>query len=211
MDKLHQRYHLNPVYFFLLGDGSRYDKNIAHTHPSMQALIKSISAAYQTGIHPSYRSAEDINILKNEIKRLNTTKSRQHYIRFRLPETFEQLIACGIQDDYSMGYGSMNGFRASTAYTHAWYNLHTEEITTLQLHPFCFMECNSFFEQQQHIEETRTELNHYTKMILQTGGTLISIWHNFSLGTDPIWQGWNQLYAEWVDEIITKKYFQKER
>lgn len=72
------------------------------------------------------------------------TKSRQHFIKMDLPETYEQLLRNGITGDYSMGSGSINGFRASTASAFYWYNLKTETVTQLKIHPFCFMDANSF-------------------------------------------------------------------
>jgi hypothetical protein len=67
---------------------------------------------YSIGIHPSWASGDNENLLGSEIETLESatgkkiTASRQHYIRFTLPHTFRRLIAAGITDDYSMGYGS---------------------------------------------------------------------------------------------------------
>ncbi len=50
-------------------------------------------------------------------------RSRQHYIRFSLPGTYRRLLQHGIDQDFSMGYGSINGFRASVASSFYWYDL----------------------------------------------------------------------------------------
>lgn len=112
LDTLHEKYQLQPIYFILLGKGGEYDKNLSPSSACMQKLISELQQKYVTGIHPSFKSYDDVEILRNEIDRLGSTKSRQHYIRFSLPTTFRNLISCGIRDDYSMGYGSINGFRA---------------------------------------------------------------------------------------------------
>ena len=70
--------------------------------------------------------------------------SRQHYIRFSLPDTYRQLINHGILNEFSMGYGSINGFRASIASPFYWYDLSREEKTPLLVYPFCFMDANAF-------------------------------------------------------------------
>src|SRR6202171_1492397 len=72
--------------------------------------------------------------------------SRQHYIRMTLPQTYRKLIDVGIEKDFSMGYGSSNGFRASIASSFYWYDLKAEKKTVLMLFPFCFMDATSFYE-----------------------------------------------------------------
>jgi hypothetical protein len=122
LNQLHEKYQLKPRYFFLLADrSSRYDKNISPRQKALQSLVKDHLVRYQVGIHPSWRSGDDKTLLKKEIETLKELTgdkilfSRQHYIRFNLPGTFRRLIDHGIKFDFSMGYGSINGFRASVA------------------------------------------------------------------------------------------------
>ena len=158
----------------------------------MQQLIKQHAEKYSIGIHPSWASGDDDSLLEKEIKTLESatgkkiTASRQHYIRFTLPHTFRRLIAAGITDDYSMGYGSINGFRASVASSFYWYDLEKEKQTDLLLLPFCFMEANSFFEQKYLPQRAYEEMMHYYNVVKAVNGTLITIWHNNFLGTYPI-------------------------
>ncbi len=194
LDALHDKYQLTPVYFFLLSKGGLLDKNISVTHPLMRSLTANTSNKYTVGIHPSYQSNDDKEILRREIGLLNTTKSRQHYIRFELPTTYRNLLELGITEDYSMGYGSTNGFRASTSHPYPWFDLESNERTSLTLNPFSFMECNSYFEQHFSVDDAFQEMIHYADITARVGGTFISIWHNFSLGSDPMWKGWKEMY-----------------
>lgn len=207
MDALHKKYNLNPIYFFLLAKQPKgYDKNILPSTAALQRLIKSTSSKYRTGIHPSWQSGDDEKLLKEEIKTLeNISKrpvhlSRQHYIRFNLPEGYRRVIDAGIKDEYSMGYGSINGFRASTGSSFNWYDLQNETATALRIHPFCFMDANSFYEQKQTVEETAEELAHYLKVCQQYNTGLITLWHNNFLGTDPMFKGWAALYSHFIDQ-----------
>jgi hypothetical protein len=56
------------------------------------------------------------------------------------------------------------------------------------------MECNSYFEQHFSVDEAFQEMIHYANITAQVGGTFISIWHNFSLGSDPMWKDWKEMY-----------------
>ena len=100
-----------------------------------------------------------------------------------------------------MGYGSINGFRASVASPYIWYDLEKEQQTNLLLHPFCFMDANAFYEQHLSPEDALNELRSFTQQLQQYGGTLITIWHNNFLGTDPKFKGWKEIYQQWITEM----------
>jgi hypothetical protein len=210
MDHLHFGFGLKPVYFFLVAkEVGKYDKNIDVNNPEYQQLIQSTAAKYAIGLHPSWASGDIPSLLTREKSMLEhvishaVTNSRQHYIRFDLPSTYRKLLALGITDDYSMGYGSINGFRASIASTYFWYDLKNEEKTRLQIHPFCFMDANSFYEQQLSAEAASEELLQYFDAVKSVNGTMITIWHNNFLGTDPIFAGWKEVYQQFVSSVTS--------
>ncbi len=208
IDNLHRPYKLKPRYFFLVPEKTaRYDRNILPKETALQALMKHHAGKYDIGIHPSWQSGDDPSLIKKEIRtienitKLKVTASRQHFIRFRLPETFRQLIDAGIKDDFSMGYGSINGFRASVASPFYWYDLQNEQTTYLLLHPFCYMEANSFFEQKFTPQQALEEMRHYYKVVDEVNGTLITIWHNTFLGTEEGFKGWRECYKKFFDQV----------
>ncbi|MCG2614430.1 polysaccharide deacetylase family protein [Terrimonas sp. NA20] len=205
MNQLHEKYKLKPYYFFLLATRpGKYDKNISPFNTAMKNLVSEHVIRYPVGIHPSWQSGEDHHELNKEIGLLadltgnKILSSRQHYIRFTLPETFRRLIGSGVGFDFSMGYGSINGFRASVATPFYWYDLEKELQTSLLLFPFCFMEANSFYEQHDSPQQALAEMKHYYKVVKEVNGTFIMIWHNSFLGTDELYRGWRDVYAEFM-------------
>jgi len=205
MDELHQEFRLRPLFFFLVAkEIGKYDKNIDTSHPELRKLIQDIAGKYETGLHPSWASGDHPSLLNREkmtLERITGKKisvSRQHYIRFHLPVTYQRLLANGITDDFSMGYGTINGFRASLATPFFWYDLKLEEKTSLRVHPFCFMDANAHYEQKLSAEAAFEELMHYYKIVKEVHGTLITIWHNSFLGTAPEFEGWREAYRKFV-------------
>jgi hypothetical protein len=186
----------------------RYDRNILPKKTTLQTLIKQHAEKYDIGIHPSWQSGDDPSLLQKEIQtienitKLKITSSRQHFIRFTLPETFRQLIGAGIKEDLSMGYGSINGFRASVASPFYWYDLEKEQQTNLLLYPFCYMEANSFYEQKFTPGQALEEMRHYYNEVKKVNGTLITIWHNTFLGTDERFKGWRECYKKFFDQVM---------
>lgn len=209
MNSLHEKFNLQPVYFFLVAEETRgYDKNNPPHQPAIKGLIKQHALQYSMGIHPSWQSGDKEPLLWKEKKYLEEvsgvaiTKSRQHYIRFTMPRTFRRLISAGITEDYSMGYGSINGFRASVASPFYWYDLEKEEQTILRLFPFCYMDANSFYEQKYTIEQAFEEMCHYYKEIKNVHGLLITLWHNNFLGGDSNKKHWRAMYVRFIKEVM---------
>jgi len=209
LDELHRQYPLDPVYFFLVAERNKsYDKNILPHKDIMWKLVKQHADKYTVGLHPSWQSGDEPSLLgkeKNQLEAMTgmdkpVTVSRQHYIRFNLPDGYRRLINAGITEDHSMGYGSINGFRASVAAPFWWYDLEREEQTGLRVHPFCFMEANSFYEQKQTAGETFDEMMHYLQCCRAVNGTMISIWHNNFLGSVKTLVEWKEIYRKFIAE-----------
>ncbi len=207
LHRLHEENRVKPDYFFLLAEkNGRYDKNILPQQKALQALIGDHIIRYPVGIHPSWRSGDEHELLEKEMNILSNVtgnkilSSRQHYIRFSLPETFRRLIDSGIQFDFSMGYGSINGFRASVATAFYWYDLEKEQTTNLMLFPFCFMEANSFYEQKYSAQQALDEMRYYYNEVRSVNGTFIMIWHNHFLGADKLFTGWKEVYEQFIKE-----------
>ncbi|MFL5740591.1 MAG: polysaccharide deacetylase family protein, partial [Flavisolibacter sp.] len=212
MDELHANFALEPIYFFLLAkEKTRHDKNISVANPEFQKLIRDLAAKYTTGLHPSWASGNLPSLLTKEKHLLEqitgkpVAHSRQHFIRFQLPVTYQQLLGLGIKNDYSMGYGSINGFRASISTPYYWYDLKHEEKTDLLLHPFCFMDANAYYEQHLSAGQALNELMQYYSVIRSVNGRMITIWHNSFLGTDSSFEGWREAYEEFISRISSNR------
>ena len=208
MDVLHDKFKLKPRYFFLVPEKTgKYDRNILPKEAAVQNLINQHATKYKIGGHPSWQSGDDFSLIKKEkatienIAAIKINSSRQHYIRFTLPQTFRYLIDAGIKEDFSMGYGSVNGFRASVASSFYWYDLEKEQLTDLLLYPFCYMEANSFYEQKYSAEQALEEMRFFYNEVKKVNGTFISIWHNTFLGTDEKFKGWREVYEKFIEEV----------
>ncbi len=205
MDELHRQYRLSPVYFFLVAQQKgKYDKNIDVGNKEFRHLIQDIDSRYASALHPSWASTDVPSLLHKEKTWLEqlvkhpVVSSRQHFIRFELPATYRNLLAAGLTHDYSMGYGSINGFRASVASSFFWYDLKSEEPTPLLVHPFCFMDANAYYEQKLTAEQALEEMTRYYQITRQVNGTLITIWHNSFLGTAGAFVGWREAYQQFI-------------
>jgi hypothetical protein len=209
LDSLHLYCRMRPYYFFLVAARRKgVDRNISPSVVALQELIRYHAAGYRVGIHPSWQSGDSDVLLKAEVDWLENmtgravTRSRQHYIRFSLPGTYRRLVEQGIEQDFSMGYGGINGFRASVASSFYWYDLEKEEATRLRIFPFCFMDANAFYEQGYTPTQAMTELLHYYHLVRRVNGLMVTIWHNSFLGSDPQFAGWREVYEVFLKEEV---------
>jgi hypothetical protein len=202
--KLQKEYNLKVIYFILLADYGLNDKNISFTKRKFQLLIKRLADYASIGIHPSYGSNTNFAKLPKEIKRLEgitkreVTKSRQHFLKLTLPETYNQLVDFGIRDDYTMGFASAIGFRASICSAYTFYNLDTETILPIKIHPFAVMDATLLYYLKLSPEQSLTQISALIEEVKNVNGTFISLWHNDTFSNYKQWEGWEIVYKEMI-------------
>lgn len=188
------------ICFFLLADHGKFDKNIKWNHPEMKKVIQSLKPYVKLGIHPSYQSHNSEQILKKEIYRLDdlsgekTSISRQHFLKFKLPNTYQNLLKNGIKQDYSMGYADELGFRAGTAFAFPFFDLTLNQSTDLKVYPITFMDSTLKkylkLSPSQAIEKVKT----LKQQIQNTGGLFIPLWHNETISFSTQWKDYQEVF-----------------
>lgn len=178
-----------PVFFFLLGDYGKFDKNVRWTNKRFRNLIRKISIHYNIGIHPSWLSSAqtDSAILKKEKERLETItkekidRARQHFLRLRIPDTYRNYLETGIKQDYTMGYADAIGFRAGTCTPFHFFDLETNRKTDLLIYPFEIMDVTMRQYMNLPAEEAIAKIGTMMNFVKNHGGVFSYIWHNESL------------------------------
>lgn len=199
-----KKYKFKSIYFFLLGDYGPNDKNLPIESKNFQSLIKMLADYAQVGIHPSYGSNSSKAQLKKEIYRLShvlhrdVTKSRQHFLKLTMPETYRNLIDLDITDDYTMGYAFQVGFRASICTPFNFYDLDTELETKLKIHPFAVMEGTLKYHMKMLPKDGMAKIKALIDEVRAVNGVFISLWHNDTVNDRKIWKGWKAVYEEMV-------------
>ncbi len=209
LDALHLYCRLKPYYFFLVAHKQTgYDKNTPLKVKQFQSLVEYYSNSYKVGLHPSWQTGDDEDLFESELEWMEDITgraiihSRQHYLRFSLPDTFRTLTNLGIQRRFSMGYGTINGFRASVCSSFYWYDLEKDEPTTLMLFPFCFMDANAYYEQGYTPQQAYAELMQFYTAVKKLNGMLVTVWHNSILGTDSSFAGWREMFELFMKETV---------
>lgn len=202
-----KKYNLEFIYFILLGNYGLNDKNVLVTSRKFQLLIKNLSDFATIGLHPSFNSNKSKRLLKIERDRLvditksELHKSRQHFLKLSLPNTYRNLIDLDIFNDYTMGYSEFPGFRASICHSYFFYDLELEKTTSLRIHPFAIMDATFRYYLNYTPQQSLDSIKKVVDQVKYVDGTLISVWHNETWSDYKEWKGWKLLFKEMVEYI----------
>ena len=201
-----------PIFFFDMGEYGKFDKNPSSKNKKFQALIKSISEKAIVGLHPSYASNSNKNLISTEKNKLEKiipkqiTASRQHYLKLQLPFTYNNLISNDITEDYTIGYSANYGFRAGTCNSFLFFNLINNETTILRLFPFSYMDATLNNYLNLNLEEAEKTISKLVKAVYKYNGVFIPLWHNSTLCNCAEWKGWREVFEHTLKEIDDKKF-----
>jgi hypothetical protein len=199
---IHQKHQLKPCYFFIAAKRkSKYDRNPAWRKKAFQKLIHNLSLSSEIGLHASYFAKENPQRITAEKTYLQSitheliVKNRFHFLRFTLPDSYQDLLANGITEDYSMGYADHIGFRASTCTPFLFFDLTRNAPTSLLLYPFLCME--NAFSSDYHAEEIIQILEPYIDRIKKHNGTFTTLFHNHAFDEQEDGEKWKKV-LEWI-------------
>jgi hypothetical protein len=195
------------VYFVNLGAYSRLDKNLDAANPAMKRLLNNINNYAPIGIHPSFFSNEKPVKFATEIKSLENllgkpiTKSRQHYLKIKMPDTYQHLLNAGITEDYSMGYGMQPGFRAGTCTPFKWFDLSKNTPTPLKIYPITFMEGTFGEDLKMSPQDALEQMNEFIGTVKKYNGSFLCIWHNQTVNDRFFWKGWKIVFEQMIEKL----------
>jgi hypothetical protein len=138
--------------------------------------------------------------MKGEKSRLENTLGkkvigyRNHYLRFKIPDTWELLAKAGFKYDSTLGYDDMIGFRNGMCHPFKPYDLNKNKpIDILEL-PLVIMD-GSLFSYAKSLDEAFE----YAKKLIDTvekyNGVITLLWHNSPFSW-PIRKNWKILYEK---------------
>ncbi len=195
LENIHRKYNLQAIYFFLVAQQrSKYDKNISIKNKDFQQVIVKVAQQNQIGWHASFQSFGNLDLQQQEIDFLqkctqkSIRKNRFHYLHFCLPNSYNSLISNNIQEDYSMGYASVLGWRASTCSSFLFFDLKKNVQTTLRVYPlFCMENQLGKIKKEELILK---QLYMAIQEVKKHNGVFVSLFHqqNFSQNELHDWQ-----------------------
>lgn len=199
------------LFFCLIDRKSSRDSRFTYQNKKLRKLIKLlIQKGYRVGIHPSYTTFLNREQMLHEVKQLQLISgqpvlhSRQHFLRYRLPETFRFLIESGIQHDYTLGLYSQIGFRTGMAIPYPWFDLEKNELTALTLWPTLAMDRSLQAYMGLSPEQSFREVKKLVEKVKAVNGTFTLLLHNDSLSESGEWKGWSKAIRGMIGVVLNE-------
>jgi hypothetical protein len=181
------------ILFVLFGKRGKYGLSNLYPTQEWYRLLPSLNA--ETGLHPSYDTFNNTNQLIKEktkietiINRSKTTLCRRHFLRYTCPRSFREASEAGFRDDYSLAFAHSPGFRSGTSAPYPFYDLETDTITQLQIHPTIIMDTTLIHHLKMTPEEACDKISRLAGECRAVGGDFTTLWHNSNLaGNNNPW------------------------
>ena len=193
------------ICFAPVGDYGKMDKNISHKNENYRSLLRGLNSDGGMGLHPSYASYMDVDKIQEEKERIEEIlghkmeKSRFHFLRLDIPESYRLMIELGFKKDYSMGYADSPGFRAGTSFPFYFFDLETNEKKDYLIFPFAYLD-NSYKDYVKiDIDEAIEDAADLMNQVKSVGGLFMCVWHNHSISDKGEWKGWYELLKKTVE------------
>lgn len=198
-------YRNNLIFFPLMGDYGIYDKPASPYCNEFRQLLQHLADYAKMGVHGSYYSADEPDRLEREIERLSDilhrsiVRNRFHFLRFNLPYAYRNLVQHDIVHDYSMGFAELPGFRCGTCTTVPFFDLNSDQESTLTMHPFMAMDTTFHTHMGISPDEAKVQLHALVDEVRAVDGTFSCIFHNQNLSDQFEWKGWRSVYEDLLE------------
>jgi peptidoglycan/xylan/chitin deacetylase (PgdA/CDA1 family) len=178
--------------------------------PRIRALMRRIHArGHEIGLHGGYGSyldeaqcVKEAGILREVMESEGICQAgmgnRQHYLRWRTPETARCLEKAGMEYDSTLGYADRPGFRCGTSFPYPMYDLTGRKPLRLRQHPLVLMEgtvVDDSYIGMGYTERALDLMLELKRRALRPGGNFTLLWHNSALGSDAARRMYRELVA----------------
>jgi hypothetical protein len=207
--KVSEKYAIKSQFNFIMVNGrGNIDGNYEISDEYFQVLLKEIhQRGHVIGLHPSYLTYNNFELLQAEYLKLKGILDslfipsaglggRQHYLRWRNPETWQIWDDIGLKYDSSIGSEYYMGFRCGTCFEFPVFNLITKQPLKLIEYPLLVMDVCAFkLNSKEKIDNTIMEIRRICRFY---DGNLTFLFHN----NYAVTKGQKYSYERLISDLI---------
>lgn len=204
--QLEKKYNATSSFYFLASSDDIFGYKY-HLREIENELKNIIDNDCEIGLHVGYHAYNDIEKIKREKEQLENVigskiiGTRNHLLRFKVPDTWEKLSKAGIKYDTSFQYHNMNGFRNGMCHPFNPYNLKTESIIDIVEIPLIIQDMTFLLYTNYNTEEIWHKIKKIIDLVKKNRGVMTVLWHNWVFSFPTSYAGlfdnnWTKLYEK---------------
>ena len=198
--EISEKYNLKSHFYFIASiDNEEFSTYNIENEKVRKTINKILDKNHIIGIHGSYLSYNQEDKYKCEKKRLefnNTkiTESRQHFLRFENPRTWQILENLGIKIDTTISFSNDGGFRSGTCYEYPVFDILNRKKLQLIEMPLIAMEAALKLKYNKP-EVFFSKFMELKKITEKYNGNFIFLWHNSNYNISE-WREYSKFYEK---------------
>lgn len=197
--KLEEKFEAKSSFYFIATDRDirRFRYNIEDLENELGSIV---DAGWEVGLHGGYYSYNSLEDMKTEKERLEKVLGkdvigyRNHYLRFKIPDTWELLAKAGFKYDTTLGYNFMIGFRNGMCHPFKPFNLNNNKYADILEIPLIIMD-GALFASSNSLEIAWEKAKNLIDTVEKNNGVLSLLWHN-NVFNCPFREEWSKLYEK---------------
>jgi peptidoglycan/xylan/chitin deacetylase (PgdA/CDA1 family) len=181
--ELEEKYGAKSTFYFLTLDSGNEDFTFSIEELDGE-LGHILDDGWEVGLHGGHEAYNNPTEIKRKKQKLEKVLKkevigyRNHYLRFKTPETWELLAEAGFSYDSTFGYHDCAGFRNGMCHPFSPYNLNKgKEIDILEI-PLNIMDTTLFSQMHLDFEQAWNLTEKLILTVERQRGVLTILWHN---------------------------------
>jgi len=157
------------------------------------------------GYHASWNTFLNYSNFIDEIETLEKIsgkieEGRQHYLRFQIPDTWQDWEKSGRREESTLGFSKNIGFRCGTCYLFPVFDILERKKLRLRENPLILMDTalKIVYSNQNQMLKAITEIG---QIVQKYNGNLVLLWHNNTIN-DYDWENYEKFYKEMIQILV---------
>jgi len=196
---LEQKYDACSSFFLLATDADirRFRYRVEDLKDELSLVL---DRGWEVGLHGGYYAPDHPGEILREKARLEQVLSRRvtgyrnHFLRFTIPDSWENLAKAGFLYDTTLSYPDMVGFRNGMCHPFLPYNLHTDREVNILEFPLTIMD-STLFTLARSYEEAGDLAMQLVDTVASCQGVLTLNWHSEDFNC-PFRSSWIRMYEK---------------
>jgi hypothetical protein len=202
-------YGFKSSFYFMSGGTSNFDNFYRISDEKIISMINAIhNDGFEVGFHGSYNSFNDFEQMKKEKDELDiynpnkTYGTRQHYLRFKAPITWNIQEKLGFLYDTTLSFQEYIGFRCGICMPYKVFDIFENREMNLYEIPLIIMDGTLAYGKYMNLDRNQSliMIKQYIDIVRKYRGIFSLLWHNSSFSTGE-WEGWKMVFEGCLEYV----------